>query len=940
MVSVGALEQALSRAGGRGTLPDLADDVVFGRALEDRRIDRVLAAAAAGASSTVVVCGEAGIGKTALLGYAARRGRGRMTVLEARGTESESALPFAALGELLGPLLGRLSVLPAPQAAALRSALALAPGGGGSRFAVSTATLGLLAAAAERRPLLALVEDVHWLDRPTLEALVFVARRLESEGIALLMSCREPVPHPVAAVGLEVLRLGGLSAPAVAELLGAVAGRAPAAAVAERLTRETGGNPLALKELGALLTGDQLQGIVPLPDPVPAGASAERLFARRFAALDGDARRAALIAAAAGPGEAGPVLAAAAMLGVGEDAFERLERARLVSVADGALWFVHPLARSVAYAAGSAGERRAAHRVLAGRTGGDRGAWHLAAAAFGVDEHAAAALEQAAEHARERSGFAAAAAALERAARLSPSDAARARRLVAAADSARLAGRADDALRLLEATQQLALEGELEVASLAVRARAELARGRVRAAHQLFTRQAAQLQTSSPARAVEARAQAAMAAVLAGDLAAAVNTVSPAQLLGGRGAGATTGVSELLLGYALLRAGRTAEGVASLERSVEASAAGTIDDATSRALAASVLIYLAQYGRARAILNDVIRDARASSALGELAYPLHVSAYLDTRLGRWAAAYASASEAVALARETGGGLWRCLALSSLATIEAGQGREAACREHAGEARALAASLDIECPRDVGDALGLLELGLGRPKQAITEIEPTIQVPGPAGAGFALRTSLPDLVEAYVRARDPRAAALAHQLAELAANLARPAIQAFAERCVALVAGDDRFDAHFNAALQLHQADQWPFAAARTELCYGERLRRVGRRIEARAHLRAALAGFESLGAEPWAQRAQSELGASGQHIPRHDPTAAERLTPQELQIALTVTGGATNREAAATLFLSPKTIEHHLSVIYRKLGVRSRTELANKVRSATPEQSA
>ena len=914
----------------------LAEHSVFGRGLERDRIDRMLAAAAEGESSTLVVFGEPGIGKTALLDYAARRGRECMTVLEARGTESESALPFAGLGQLLSPLLGELSVLPAPQAAALRSALALAPGGGGSRFAISAGSLGVLAAAAERRPLLALVEDVHWLDRPTLEVLLFVARRLESEGIALVMSCREPVPDAIGAVELQELRVGGLSAPAAAELLGAVTGRAPAVAVAERLTRETGGNPLALRELGVLLTGDQLQGVVPLPEPLPAGASAERLFSRRFFALDGEARRAALIAAAAGPGETTPVLAAADALGLGKDAFERLERAGLVSVASGALWFTHPLARSAAYAAGSAAERRAAHRALAGWTGGDRRAWHVAAAAFGVDEQAAAALEQAAEHARERSGFAAAAAALEQAARLSPTDADRARRLVAAADSARLAGRADDALRLLDAAQQQTPGPELAAASLDVRARTELARGRARTAHRLFARQAAQLQPVAAARAAEARAQAAMAAVLAGDLADAAATVSAQASGSPRGAPAPTGVLQLLLGYTLLRTGRTAEGFAHLAHGVETAEAGTADDPVYRALAALVLIYFAQYARARALIDNVIRDARATSALGELPFPLSVSAYLDTRLGRWAEAYASASEALALARETGGGLWRCLALSNLALIEAGQGREAACREHAGEARSLAASLDIECPRDVGDALGLLELGLGRPQQAIAEIEPMIQVPGQAGAEFALRNSLPDLVEGYVRTRDPRGEALAHQLAELGAKLAQPTIQAFVERCLGLVATDDRFDAHFSTALSLHQTDQWPFATARTELCYGERLRRVGRRVDARAHLRAALDGFERLGAEPWAQRAQTELNATGEHVPRHDPTAAERLTPRELRVALIIADGATVREAATQLFLSPKTIEAHLGRAYRKLGVRNRAQLATTLAREEP----
>jgi DNA-binding NarL/FixJ family response regulator len=797
---------------------------------------------------------------------------------------------------------------------------------------VGVGTLGLLAAAADEGPVLALVEDLPWLDSASTEALAFATRRLRAEAMAVLVSCRTSSTMPFDPHNFEELTLEGLDAQAADCLLAERAGGPVASTALEQLVSATGGNPLALIELVRVLTASQLSGRAPLPDPLPARALAERLFADQIAMLDEEAQRTLVLAAAAGDGTVGPVLAAAAAAGLTAAAFERVEAVGLFSLVDGRLVFCHPLARSAAYAAAQPGERRAAHRALAPRSSNDRRAWHLAAAAFGEDEEAAAALEQAAERAKRRSGFAAAALALERAARLSPDEADRARRLLAAADAAHLAGQRERALNNLdEANEHLADDPEIHAASLRLRARIEHAAGRARDAWRHFHRAAELLEDTDPQQAANALAGAALAALIAGDYDDAVRMAAKAYASHGEdNADVAPPTSRLILGYALWRSGSTAEGFAMLVTAAERAEQAAPDEPEDAIVAAFMLVLVVEYRLAASILERIIREARTTGALGVLPFALSISAYLDIRRGRWASGYASANESAELASETGGGLWRCIALSALATVEAGQGRAQACREHAREAHTLAAQLDIELNRDVFDALGLLELGLGNLEPAIEAFQSASGVPGQPHS-LQLRPSTPELVEALARTSSPRAGELARIATAHAEATQLPAFSALAARCRGLVAADDDFDRHFDDALRLLAPLEWPFVIARTALNYGERLRRAGRRREARAQLHTALEVFHRLDCAPWADRAEHELRATGERIRRRDPTATERLTAQELQIALAIAGGATNREAGQILFLSHKTIEHHLSVIYRKLGLRSRTDLTRAI---------
>ncbi len=383
---------AVSLAGKRGDeAGDAGRSALVGRGVEQARLDALPASAREGRSGVVLVSGEAGVGKTALLEYAAGRA-GAMRVLRARGVEAESGLAFAALDELLRPVLSCLDGLPARQAAALRSALALSESSDVDRFAIYVATLGLLAAAAEDAPLLVLVDDAHWLDGSSADALVFAGRRLEAEGIALVFAARVGDLEEFVAPGFEELHVGGLDRAAAARLLERDGARVIAPDVIDRLTAETAGNPLALIELGELLSSEQLAGEQPLGEPLAAGDAAQRAFLRRARALSVPGYHALVVATAAGDGELGPLLGALEALGVGAQPLADVEAAGLVTIADGRLTFAHPLVRSAVYTAAEPAERRRAHRALADAPGEQRAEIALTVARGATNREAGAAL--------------------------------------------------------------------------------------------------------------------------------------------------------------------------------------------------------------------------------------------------------------------------------------------------------------------------------------------------------------------------------------------------------------------------------------------------------------------------------------------------------------------------------------------------------------------
>jgi class 3 adenylate cyclase/DNA-binding CsgD family transcriptional regulator len=908
------------------------DVELIGREEETALIAALLEEARSGRSRALLVQGEAGIGKSALLRYAVGQAGG-MIVLRARGVESESELAFAALGDLFLPALDHLIQLPEPQAAALASALGLRPPVAGDRFTICAGTLNLLAAVAEVAPVLAVVDDAQWLDTSSAEALLFAARRLESEGVALLLAVREGEAGAFSGSGLDQLVLTGLGHEHAHELLRRRLRNEPAPEVAERLVRGTQGNPLALVEIPGLLSPEQLAGSEPMDEPLPAAPAVERAFLRQIEALHEEARQALVVAAASESGRLDVIEAALEALDLDPQALDPAEASGLISVGRDGIEFRHPLLRAAVYHAAPGRARRDAHEALAKAAAGgqaDRRAWHLAAAAQELDDEVASALEQAALEARERGGHAEAALALERAARLTADEGEQGRRLFQAADATRIAGRANRALELLEGALLSTRDPRTRAGIQHLRGAVQMWVGAPKDAHGLLVEEASRLGELDPGKAARMLTDASWACLMGTDIRAGLDTAERAHAAAEKASSTTQIHAAAVLGVALLLNGRSREALPLLERFGPLLESTDFSRVRRLITPAQVLTWLEEYDLARRLFTQMIDAARGQSALGYLAYPLAGLSELDFRTGNWAAAYAGAAEAVRIAEETGQHVMHAFGLVCLARVEAAQGREGDCRAHSALSNKIA-PVEIDAVAAYAlSTLGLLELGLGRSDDATSHLELLARQVRKRGLGEpAVIQWAPDLIEAYTRTGRAEEAALELEAFEQqAGETQRNWALATAARCRGLLASDDEFEESFVHALQLHAGTPTPFEHARTELCYGERLRRSRRRTDARKPLRSALETFERLGAVPWAERARIELTASGETAGRHTPSASNQLTPQELQVALVVGQGATNREAGVALFLSPKTIEAHLGRIYRKLNVHSRTELA------------
>jgi DNA-binding CsgD family transcriptional regulator len=918
--------------------------MLIGREEERARIDRLLESARSGRSGSLLLVGDPGIGKTALLDHVAAQATD-MRVLRARGMESESDLLFAGLAELLAPLLPLLDEIPPPQATALRSVLALGPPSPHDRFAAYAGVLSVLAAAADGAPVVAMVDDASWLDSASWEALRFVARRLEVEGVVLLLAARADEPGVDEDPTMPVLRLAGLDVETARPLV-ARTGSAPPEEVVRHLVAATGGNPLAILEASTILTPGQLAGLEPVPDPLPVGEVVTAAFRRRVDRLPDDSRRALLVAAASHRGAMGEIGAALTSMGLNPAALDRAEDAGLVKVADGRLAFSHPLIRSAVYRSAGGPARREAHRALAEAAAPEERAWHLAEAATGPDEETARALEEVAAGVRERGGYGSSAEALRRAALLSPEPGPRAMRRLAAAEGFHLSGRPKTALALLDEALADAEDPLLRADIQQLRGVAHMWSGGLLEAQRLTLDEALRIETLDPARAAMMLTTAVTTHAMAGEVESAWKTGRQAMEVAERVGGAMRTGAAMAYALALLLRGESAAGRELLTEAVGGMETMTspIESLQNALLAGTMLVIDEQHERAGRLLDGMVAMARAMSAPSALPITLATRSDLQFRLGRWAAARADASEALRLAEETGQVTEVPHAMVILARLEAAEGRAEDCRLHARRAQERIAALGVGSLRTyVGAAVGLLELGLGRTDEAIAELAATHEVAQDHGLRDpSIVPYLPDLVEAYVRGgRIEEARPVLDLLEERARRTERAASLAAAARCRGLVE-DREFGGAFEEALRWHERAGMPFEQARTELCYAERLRRARSRTEARDRAAAALRTFERLGAEPWAERARAELRAGGGTARRREAVGLGSLTPQEVQVAMVVGEGATNREAAAALFLSPKTIDFHLGNVYRKLGIRSRAELARQVamESAAPGMAA
>ncbi|WP_372470695.1 helix-turn-helix transcriptional regulator [Nonomuraea aurantiaca] len=882
--------------------------VLYGRAVEISALDEVIARARDGFGGAVVLRGTAGAGKTALLDAAAARG-GAMRVLRTTGVESESDLAFAALHQVLWPVTGSLDALPEPQRVAVSAALGLAEGSAGDRFLVGAGVLSLLAEAAAPDGLICVIDDFQWVDRASADALLFAARRLGTERIAMLFAVR----GDAAVKGVPLtMNVPGLPESAAAELLESRCGELPAQ-VARELVTLTRANPLALGEVAARLTRAQLAGREPLPDPLPGGA---RLFGDRVAALSAPARLVAL--AAAVEADLDLVLRATARLFAEQAvrpgtstrvALAELEESGLAGVSGTSVRFRHPLIRSAVHEAAAPADVRRVHAVLAELTSDDRRAWHLAEAALGQDEQVAAALVAAADRARDRGGYGAAATALARAAELTPEPRARAVRLKDAAVAAWLGGRPGQAESLLaEARERAGGDAMLAMEIAQLRGRFELNSGNAAEAVRIL----------AAGESLAMLADASEAASYVGDTAAIAE-------LGRRAAAHPEGfLRDTVAGIGLTLDGDAA-GPGLLRRAL--ARVGELADAAEYLWAAAAASYLGEADLAAEMAGRAGRVARVSGMSGQLPVVLEFVATAERIAGRLARSQAVSEEGLELAREAGYENTVAAHLANLAVLAALRGEEEPCERQAREALAIAVPHRVGLRAGVASyALALLDLCLGRFAAAHDRFT-AIAAAGPgAGHPTVVWRATPDRVEAAVGAGDEagaRAALAAYE--QWSTHAATAESHALLARCRGLVESSE--DA-FGEALRLHTN---PFEAARTALLLGERLRRTQRPGEARTHLRTAWETFERAGARPWARRAREELRVAGESGQAPPAAVLDALTPQELRIAGLVADGLSSKQIAAQLFLSPRTVEYHLYKIYPKLGIGSRTDLARLV---------
>ena len=894
-------------------------------------LDRTLQSARDGHGGVLALYGDPGVGKTALLDYAAEAGAD-FTLVRAVGVEGEMELAFAAVQQLCSPSLHLMERLPEPQRVALSVALGLSAGPPPNTFLVGLAVLNLVSEAADEQPLLCLVDDSQWLDRASARVLAFVARRLLAERIAMIFAAREPID---ALRGVAEFRVEPLSRRDARALLDSVLPARLDERVLERIVAETRGNPLALIELPRGLTPAQLAGGFGLPGALPLSARIEESFTRRLAQLPRDSRRLLLLAAADATGDAALLWRAAQQQGIPETAAAAVESEGLL-VLDGSVVFRHPLVRSAVYGAADPAERRAAHRALAEetdpRTDPDRRAWHLAQSASAPDEEVAAELERSAERAQARGGFAAAAAFLERAAALTPEPVRRAQRALVAAQTKFSAGALDDAFSLLSSIEIVSLDArdQARVDLLGAQIAAEQWRGAD--AGRLFMRAASRLEPIDAGLARETYLEA-LAGAMANDI--DVSGGAPAVAAAARAAPPGT-VPERMVDVLLdAFAVRLTEGYAAaapifaraLEQLLELD---LVSEAGHRWLSLSgarndhvVCLELWDDDAITALEARQLRVARETGAFGHLQFALGFVARNHILAGELTAAAHLIDEADVIAEATGNSPF----VNAPMVLAAWRGDEA-------EASDLIEATSVESASrrwtSNNYAKAVLYNGLGRHDVALEAAWEAMQ-PDPVGYGTLLA---PELAEAAARTGNrERLEFISRWLTERTAAISSDWLNGIDARTRALLREGDGADALYRRSLTHLTGTRMKVEVARTHLLYGEWLRRERRRVDAREHLRTALEAFTDMGVEAFAHRAERELRATGERARARTIETRDQLTPQESQIARLVAEGNTNREIAAQLFISPSTVEYHLRKVFRKLGVSSRTQLANRLRS-------
>jgi len=903
--------------------------VLLDRGSERGRIDGILAAARQGRSAALVVQGEPGTGKTTLLDYAVACG-GDFDVVRLLGIESETELGFAALHQLLLPFLDGLDALPGPQRDALAGALGLRRADSPDRFLLALAALTILSDAATTRPLLCVVDDAHWLDRESASILGFIARRLGADPIAMLFAVRDPSDRAMELAGFPWVQLGGLPPEEAGQLLASAAAGRVDRGVSEQIVTQTGGNPLGLIELGGELSQQQLAGEISLPELLPVGGSLQARYLRQIGHLPLETQVFLLAAAADPTGDPALLQRAGESLGFGLRAASAAEAQGLLRFTP-LVRFRHPLIRSAAYHGATLAERVRVHEALAKATdphaAADLRAWHRAEATIGPDESVAAELEQAADRARARGGWAASARFLTRAAALTLDADERFRRVLTAARAEATAGACVRAQALLDSVAGQLDDPVRQAAALRVQGTihyaldqtAEAAAVLLDAGRRLAPLDAGLARATLLDALAAARISGRLASTGAGgaDIATVVRSLPPA-------APGDATIADLVLDAdtALYLDGPDAA-VPVVTRAVAAMLAAPDGSAELLPLTGVACPAASTLGDDHALHSLGTRlevQAREQGAVLPLSIVLIFSGWSELFAGHLGQAYARYTERGAIEAARGG------------SCEVGRALVLAWRGRADEARveaAVAARVAVE--QGEGWKLALLEyaravlaLGMGRYDEALAA------VPGRFEDHVLLGTfALPDLIEAAVRCGERAAAEqILARVASRAAASPTPLMLGLLARSRALLAPDPGTEVCYQEAISHLEQARGRVHRARTELLYGEWLRRERRQRDAREHLRAAYDVFREMGADAFAERARLELAAAGQTA--HQPASSHSggLTAQEREVATLAAAGLTNLEIASRLFISPKTVDYHLGKVFRKLGVGSRRQLA------------
>ncbi len=912
-----------------------------GRVSECATLRGLIATVKSGSSQVLVLRGEAGVGKTALLEFTAEMASG-VRCLHVAGVQSDMELAFAGLQQLCAPLLNHHDELPEPQREALNVAFGRGVGSAPDRFLVGLAVLSLMAAAADDRPLLCLIDDTQWLDQVSAQTLAFVARRLLAEPVGIVFAARDAGAQALA--GLPELMIGGLSDADARDLLDSVVLGRIDARVRDRIVAETRGIPLALLEVPRNVSAAELSGGFGNLGVRRSAGQIEESYVHRVQSLPADTRKLLLVAAAEPVGDAALFLRVAARLGIAVDALGPAEAGGLIEFGP-RMRFHHPLVRSAAYRAADMADRRAIHRALADATDPqsdpDRRAWHAANAATGPDDAVAAELEASAGRAQKRGGIAATATFLERATALTSDPARRVARAIAAAQAKRDAADPAAAHELL-AVAELGPLSDLQNAQVArLRAQMEFARSRggelgspplAEPASQLLEA-AMRLENLDDDLAREAYLEALTAAMYAGRLGepgALPNVAEAARAAVGRVPNLQRPIDLLLSGLANLITSGTSEAAVPLRAALEQICHAPPSDGQPLRLASLGLAVVQEIAAGELwddaiwhqLASNMVRRARDSGALAVLPSALVFLAGTHIFAGEFATAATLLEEATSIAAATdhlAPMRYHSLSLATLRGIPADvlpNLEAAAARGTArGEGRALGMN---------GWATAVLNNGLGRYEEAFAAAREACEYDDLGLHGWRLS----ELIEAAVRCGELETAAVAaRRLEERAGASGTDFGLGFSASARALIADDEHADVLFAEGIERLERTRMVIHLARAHLRYGEWLRRVNRRVDARRHLGKAHEMFTRMGAQAFAERARRELVATGEKIAKQPSGSGDELTAQETQIARLAGDGFTNQEIGAQLFISTHTVEWHLRKVFVKLGITSRRQL-------------